>query len=171
MPGFVSLVYLVMLEGGQKRCGNGALRMRRLKARGPRPSGQGLRSSGRQPRLGCVSPLPSMVWPGSVSPAAVWRTSLPCQARCRSLMTLRASWCGSGCSRPDGWCGAGARSDRGAAAAPRAEPIGCSSERTERSSWHVPIPPVGREGAGRSRDVELSACWTAAASTRTRRFR
>ena len=28
----------------------------------------GLRSSGRRPRLGCVSPLPAMVQPGSMSP-------------------------------------------------------------------------------------------------------
>ena len=171
MPGFVSPVYLVMLEGGRKRCGNGALRMRRLKAHGPGPSRLGLRSSGRRPHLERVSPLPSMVWPVSVSLAAVRRILLSCRARCRSLMTLRASWCGSGRSRADGRCGAGARSDRHAAAAPRAEPDGCSGERTKQSGWCVPVPPVGREGAGRSRDAELSACWTAAASTRTQRFR
>ena len=71
---------LVMLEGGRKRCGNDALRMRRLKARGLGPSGLGLLSSGQQLCLGRVSPLPSMVRPGSVSPAAVWRTSLSCRA-------------------------------------------------------------------------------------------
>ena len=47
MSGFDSPVYLVMLEGGQKRCGNGALWMRRLKAHGLGPSGLGLRSSDR----------------------------------------------------------------------------------------------------------------------------
>ena len=59
--GFVSPVYLVMLVGSQKRCGNDALWMRRPKARGPRPFRLGLRSLGWQPHLGCVSSVPSMV--------------------------------------------------------------------------------------------------------------
>lgn len=67
-------------------------------------------------------------------------------------MTLRASWYGSGRSCTGGWCGAGARSDRGVATAPRAEPVDCSREQTERSSWCIPIPLVGREGTGRSHD-------------------
>ena len=78
IPGFVSLVYLAMLVGGQKCCGNGALWMRCPKAHGPRPSGLGLRSSGQRPCLGGVSPLPSMVQSGLVSPmhaAAQWTSS------------------------------------------------------------------------------------------------
>ena len=47
MPGFVSPVYLVMFVGGQKHYGNGALRIRQLKACGPGPSGLGLQSSDR----------------------------------------------------------------------------------------------------------------------------
>ena len=47
IPGFVSPVYLVMLVGGRKRCGNGALLIRRSKAHGLRPSGLGLQASGR----------------------------------------------------------------------------------------------------------------------------
>ena len=46
---------------------NGALWMRRPKARGPGPSGLGLWSSGRRPCLGRVSPLPSMVRSGPMS--------------------------------------------------------------------------------------------------------
>ena len=78
IPGFVSPVYMVMLVGGRKRCGNGALWMRRPKAHGPKPFGQGLRSSGRQPRLGCVSSVPSMVQPEPMLPAltaARWTSS------------------------------------------------------------------------------------------------
>ena len=41
------LVYLAMLVGGQKHCGNDATWMHRPKAHGPGPSGLGLRSLGR----------------------------------------------------------------------------------------------------------------------------
>ena len=47
IPGFVSPVYMVMLVGGRKRCGNGALWMHRPKAHGPGPSELGLRSLGQ----------------------------------------------------------------------------------------------------------------------------
>ena len=47
IPGFVSPVYLVMLVGGRKRCGNGALLIRWPKAHGLGPFGLGLRSSDR----------------------------------------------------------------------------------------------------------------------------
>ena len=47
IQGFVSLVYLAMLVGGRKCCGNDALWMRGPKACGPRPFCLGLRSSGR----------------------------------------------------------------------------------------------------------------------------
>ena len=159
IPGFVSPVYLVMLVGGRKRGGNGALRIRWSKAHGPGPLGLGLRSSGQRPCLGCVSPLPSMVRPGSMSSAltaAWWTSSSSCWARCRLLTTLGASWCRPGRSCTSGRCGAGARSDRGVATASRAAPGSYSGERMERSVWRVPAPPVGREGACQSRDAELS---------------
>ena len=82
IPRFISLEYLVMLVGGQKRGGNGALWMRRPKACGLGPSGLGLRSSGWRPCLGHVSLLPLMVWLGPMSPALIaaqWMSS-SCQA-------------------------------------------------------------------------------------------
>ena len=78
IPRFISPVYLAMLVGGRKRCGNDALRICRPKARGPRPSGLGLQSSGWRPCLGHVSLLPSMVRPGPMLPAlttARWMSS------------------------------------------------------------------------------------------------
>ena len=130
IPGFVSPVYLATLVGSQKHCRNGALRIRWPKAHGPGPSGLGLRSSSRRPCLGHVSPSPSMVRPGPMSPTlttARW-TSSSCRAQCRLLTMLRASWCGPVCSCTGGQCGAGTRSDYGMAAASLATPDDCSGE-------------------------------------------
>ena len=69
IPVFISLVYLAMLVGGRKHCGNDAFWMGWLKAYGPRPSGLGLWSSGQRPWLGHVSSLLSMVRPGPMPPA------------------------------------------------------------------------------------------------------
>ena len=153
--------------GWPKMLGNSAFRMHRPKARGPRPSGLGLWSFGQRLPLGCVSLVPSMVWPRFVAPTAILWIALLHWDRCRSPMALWASWCGLGYSCTDGRCGVGARSNRGATIALRAGPGGCSGERTERSVRCVPVPMVGREGTRWGHDMERSACWMAAASTKT----